>query len=47
MGALKMAMGVCGAANLAAFQDTEMVIAPAIVSEGKLHQQLQHVGMGS
>jgi len=47
MGALKMAMGVCGATNLAEFQQTEMVIAPAIVSEGKLHQQLQHVGMGS
>ncbi len=47
IGALKMAMGVCGARDLAEFQETEMVIAPAILSEGKLHQQLQHVGMGT
>ncbi len=46
IGALKMAMGVCGARDLTEFQQTEMVIAPSIVSEGKMHQQLQHVGMG-
>jgi IMP dehydrogenase len=45
-GALRSALGVCGAHNIAEFQHTEMVIAPAIVSEGKVFQQAQHVGMG-
>jgi IMP dehydrogenase len=46
VGALRSAMGVCGAGDLRAFQETELVIAPAIQSEGKLFQQAQHVGMG-
>jgi IMP dehydrogenase len=46
VGALRAAMGVCGARTIPEFQKTEMVIAPAIQSEGKLHQQAQHVGMG-
>ncbi|TMF59192.1 MAG: GuaB3 family IMP dehydrogenase-related protein [Chloroflexi bacterium] len=45
-GALRSAMGVCGAPDLRAFQETELVIAPSIQSEGKLFQQAQHVGMG-
>jgi IMP dehydrogenase len=45
-GALRSALGVCGAHDIAEFQHTEMVIAPAIVSEGKVFQQAQHVGMG-
>ena len=47
VGALRSAMGVCGAQNLREFQRTEMVIAPAIQSEGKLFQQAQQVGMGT
>jgi IMP dehydrogenase len=47
VGALRSAMGVCGARTLAEFQLTELVIAPAIQSEGKLFQQAQQVGMGS
>ena len=47
VGALRSAMGVCGARTLAEFQHTELVIAPAIQSEGKLFQQAQQVGMGS
>ena len=47
IGALRSAMGVCGAQNLREFQRTEMVIAPAIQSEGKLFQQAQQVGMGT
>jgi IMP dehydrogenase len=47
VGALRSAMGVCGARSLAEFQRTEMVIAPAIQSEGKLFQQAQQVGMGT
>src|SRR5256885_4529188 len=45
-GALRSALGVCGARDLKEFQRVEMVIAPAIVSEGKGFQQAQHVGMG-
>jgi IMP dehydrogenase len=47
VGALRSAMGVCGARTLREFQQTELVIAPAIQSEGKLFQQNQQVGMGS
>jgi IMP dehydrogenase len=46
VGALRNAMGVCGARNLADFQETEMVIAPAITTEGKVQQREQRVGMG-
>jgi len=45
-GALRAAMGVCGARTIREFQDTEMVIAPAITNEGKVQQQAQRVGMG-
>ena len=47
VGAIRSAMGVCGARTITEFQQTEMVIAPAIQSEGKLFQQAQQVGMGS
>ena len=47
VGALRSAMGVCGAATLRDFQQTELVIAPAIQNEGKLFQQAQQVGMGT
>jgi IMP dehydrogenase len=47
VGALRSAMGVCGARTLPDFQQTELVIAPAIQSEGKLFQQAQQVGMGT
>jgi len=47
VGALRSAMGVCGARTLQEFQQTELVIAPAIQSEGKLFQQAQQVGMGT
>jgi IMP dehydrogenase len=47
VGALKSAMGVCGARTIREFQDTEMVIAPAIKTEGKTEQRAQRVGMGS
>jgi IMP dehydrogenase len=46
VGALRASMGVCGARTLRDFQETEMVIAPAIQNEGKLEQQAQRVGMG-
>ena len=46
-GALRSALGVCGARDIAEFQHAEMVIAPSITSEGKVYQSAQHVGMGS
>jgi len=46
VGALKSAMGVCGARTITDFQETEMVIAPAIKTEGKVQQREQRVGMG-
>ncbi|MHB8509903.1 MAG: GuaB3 family IMP dehydrogenase-related protein [Candidatus Dormibacteria bacterium] len=46
-GAIRSCMGVCGARSIREFQQVEMVIAPAIVSEGKQAQKAQHVGMGS
>ena len=47
VGALRSAMGVCGARTIREFQQTELVIAPAIQNEGKLFQQAQQVGMGT
>ena len=46
VGALKSAMGVCGASTIREFQDTEMVVAPSIKTEGKAEQRAQRVGMG-
>jgi IMP dehydrogenase len=45
-GALRSALGVCGALDIREFHKVEMVVAPAITSEGKLLQRSQSVGMG-
>ena len=47
VGALRSAMGVCGARTIADFQRTEMVVAPSIKTEGKVQQRDQKVGMGA
>ncbi len=41
VGALRTAMGVCGAASIQEFHQAEMVIAPAITTEGKSWQICQ------
>jgi len=41
VGALRTAMGVCGAATIPEMHKVEMVIAPAITTEGKSWQMLQ------
>jgi IMP dehydrogenase len=41
MGALRTALGVCGAMNIAEMHKAEMVIAPAITTEGKFWQMMQ------
>jgi IMP dehydrogenase len=38
VGALKSAMGMCGAHTVREFQQAEMVVAPAIKTEGKIYQ---------
>jgi IMP dehydrogenase len=39
VGALRTAMGFCGAANVAEFHNAEVVIAPSITTEGKIWQR--------
>ena len=41
VGALRTAMGTCGARTIRDFQKTEMVIAPSIKTEGKSYQMAQ------
>jgi IMP dehydrogenase len=45
-GALQTSMATTGYANVKEFQKAELVIAPAIKTEGKTYQTQQHVGMG-
>jgi len=46
VGALRTSMGNLGASNIKDMHHTEIIIAPAIKTEGKLFQKVQHVGMG-
>jgi IMP dehydrogenase len=41
VGALRTSMGVCGCATIREFHDAEMVIAPAIKTEGKIYQMMR------
>src|ERR1700733_13805595 len=47
MGALKASMATCGYEDIRSFQRAEVMVAPALMSEGKKLQNEQHVGMGS
>src|SRR3989454_37579 len=47
VGAIATCMGNVGARTIREFQETEIIIAPAIKTEGKLFQSIQGVGMGS
>ncbi|MGD0058213.1 MAG: GuaB3 family IMP dehydrogenase-related protein [Verrucomicrobiia bacterium] len=47
VGALATCMGNVGARSIREFQETEIIIAPAIRTEGKVFQTVQGVGMGS
>ena len=47
IGAITTCMGNVGARNLSEFQQTEIIIAPSIKTEGKLFQTVQSVGMGT
>lgn len=47
VGAITTCMGNVGAATIRQFQETEIIIAPSIKTEGKLFQTVQNVGMGT
>jgi IMP dehydrogenase len=46
LGALKTSMGTLGAQTLKEMQGVEVVIAPALLTEGKVYQKAQQLGMG-
>lgn len=47
VGAITTCMGNVGASTIKEFQETEIIIAPSIKTEGKLFQTVQNVGMGT
>jgi len=47
VGAITTCMGNVGAMSIRDFQETEIIIAPSIKTEGKLFQTVQNVGMGT
>src|ERR687893_577729 len=47
MGALRTSMATCGYEDIPSFQRAEVMVAPALQSEGKLLQREQSVGMGA
>jgi IMP dehydrogenase len=47
VGAITTCMGNVGAKDIRQFQETEIIIAPSIKTEGKLFQTVQSVGMGT
>jgi IMP dehydrogenase len=47
VGAITTCMGNVGASSIREFQETEIIIAPSIKTEGKLFQTVQSVGMGT
>lgn len=46
LGALKTSMATLGAQNLKEMQDVEVIVAPSILTEGKVYQAAQKLGMG-
>jgi IMP dehydrogenase len=46
MGALRTSMATCGYETLKEFQKAEVMVAPALQTEGKYLQKSQNVGMG-
>jgi len=45
-GALRTSMATCGYETVKEFQKAEIMVAPALQTEGKSLQRDQHVGMG-
>lgn len=46
LGALKTSMGTLGAKTIREMQQVEVVIAPSLLTEGKVYQKAQQLGMG-
>jgi IMP dehydrogenase len=46
LGALQTSMGTLGAKNLREMQQVEVVVAPSLLTEGKVYQKAQQLGMG-
>lgn len=46
LGALKTSMGTLGAKDIKEMQQVEVVIAPSLLTEGKVYQKAQQLGMG-
>ncbi len=46
LGALQTSMGTLGAKNLQEMQQVEVIIAPSLLTEGKVYQKAQQLGMG-
>jgi IMP dehydrogenase len=46
LGAIKTSMGTLGAKNIKEMQQVEVVIAPSLLTEGKVYQKAQRLGMG-
>ncbi|KYC36242.1 guanosine monophosphate reductase [Scytonema hofmannii PCC 7110] len=46
LGALKTSMGTLGAKNIKEMQQVDVVIAPSLLTEGKVYQKAQQLGMG-
>jgi len=46
LGAIKTSMGTLGAKTIKEMQEVEVVIAPSLLTEGKIYQKAQQLGMG-
>jgi IMP dehydrogenase len=46
LGCLKTSMGTLGARTIAEMQTVEVVVAPSLLTEGKVYQKAQNLGMG-
>jgi IMP dehydrogenase len=46
LGSLQTSMGTLGAKNIKEMQQVEVVIAPSLLTEGKVYQKAQQLGMG-
>ena len=46
LGAIKTSMGTLGAKTIQEMQKVEIVVAPALLTEGKVYQKAQQLGMG-
>ncbi|MBK17209.1 MAG: GuaB3 family IMP dehydrogenase-related protein [Prochlorococcus sp. SP3034] len=46
IGAIRTSMSTLGAKNIKEMQSVEIVVAPALLSEGKVYQKAQQLGMG-